>query len=135
MKVPFQFIVVDDDPINNMVSQYMIAHVAPTASIQLFNNPEEALASIRDEYSKQAAFAKTILFLDINMPTMSGWEFLDALSSFPQELVSSFLIFMLSSSIDPKDTQSAESHPLVQGYFSKPLNRETLREFLEGEES
>ncbi|KQS27880.1 response regulator [Dyadobacter sp. Leaf189] len=132
MKLYSQFIVVDDDPVNNMVSKYMIANVAPGARIQLFDDPDQALASIKNEFNADSDYPDTVLFLDINMPTMSGWEFLDQISLFPAELTARISIFILSSSIDPKDKKSAESHPLVSGYFSKPLNREMLKALLGG---
>lgn len=126
MKLPAQFIVVDDDPINNMVCKYVIASVAPAASIQLFTNPEEALAFFKEAFGQAKPFGETVLFLDINMPTMSGWEFLDEVALFPSQMRSQLAIYLLSSSIDPEDIKSAEEHPLVQGYHSKPLSKEVF---------
>ncbi|MCF2488585.1 response regulator [Dyadobacter sp. CY347] len=126
MNLPAQFIVVDDDPINNMVCKYVIANVAPAASIQLFTDPEKALSSIKETFSESTAYGETVLFLDINMPTMSGWEFLNEVSLFPGEVRSQIDIYILSSSIDPEDIKSAEEHPLVQGYYSKPLSKEVF---------
>jgi len=134
MKSPAQFIVVDDDPTNNMVCKYMIAKVAPAVKIQLFTNPENALASIKNEYANTTGYMETVLFLDINMPTMSGWEFLDEVMSFPGELRSQIAIFILSSSIDPEDIKRAENHPLVQKYFSKPISKELVQTFTKVQE-
>ena len=133
MKIPPQFIVVDDDPISNMVCKYNIAGFAPTARIQLFTDPKEALAWLREEYVDRSAALDTVLFLDINMPVMSGWEFLDEFSLFPETVHALISIFILSSSIDPVDKQNAENHPLVHGYHSKPLSKETIK-LIYGEE-
>jgi CheY-like chemotaxis protein len=128
MKIPSQFIVVDDDPINNIVCKYNIASFAPTARIELFTDPEKALEWIREEYSNRSDERDTVLFLDINMPVMSGWEFLDEFSLFPENMHTQMDIFLLSSSIDPDDKEKAEKHPLVGGYYSKPLSRETMQD-------
>jgi CheY-like chemotaxis protein len=130
MKTPSQFIVVDDDPVNNLVCKFAISSYASAASIHLFTNPELALAWIKDAYHSGTDQEKTILFLDINMPVMSGWEFLDEFSEFPDTYHAKITIFILSSSIDPEDKQKAASHPLVSGYFSKPLRKETIHQLL-----
>jgi CheY-like chemotaxis protein len=131
MKIHSQFIVVDDDAINNMVCKYTIASFAPEANVQLFTDPEKALASIQEGYGNTTDHPETILFLDINMPAMSGWEFLEEFSQFPDEVQSRIKIFILSSSIDPEDQDNAESHPLVCGYYSKPLSKETIAKCVE----
>ncbi|MCF0048494.1 response regulator [Dyadobacter sp. LJ53] len=124
MKTALRFIVVDDDPINNMVCKYVITNFAPAAGIQLFTDPAKALQFIQNDH--EADNQETVLFLDINMPVMSGWEFLDAYSSFEDKLHSQIKIIILSSSIDPEDIEQARNHPLVSGYFPKPLSKETL---------
>ncbi|MCE7065015.1 response regulator [Dyadobacter sp. CY326] len=128
MKVPSQFIVVDDDSVNNLVCRYTIASFAPAARIQLFTNPGKALASIETEFGDEAEDLNATLFLDINMPEINGWEFLDAFSLFPEKLRAQINIIILSSSIDPEDLRNAENHPLVRGYYSKPLSKETLHQ-------
>ncbi|SKB77710.1 response regulator [Dyadobacter psychrophilus] len=126
MQIPSNFIVVDDDPINNIVCKYVIANFAPLSGIQLFTNAEHALEWFRNEFSSVANDKECVLFLDINMPLMSGWEFLDEFVMLPDTLKAKVNIFILSSSIDPEDRDQAENHPLVHGYYSKPLSKETL---------
>ena len=132
MKFPARFIVVDDDAGNNLICKYVITYFAPAATIQLFTEAEKALVSIQEDYNQRTGDLDTALFLDINMPAMDGWEFLDKFSSFPPGLHAQYKIFILSSSIDPEDKEKAENHPHVQGYYSKPLRKETLSEIFSG---
>ncbi|CAN5646885.1 hypothetical protein BH10BAC5_BH10BAC5_22820 [soil metagenome] len=70
----------------------------------------------------------TVLFLDINMPSMTGWEFLEEFRKFSKTVHKQFTIYMLSSSVDSSDKEKASSNIFVSGYISKPLRQETLRE-------
>jgi CheY-like chemotaxis protein len=126
MKIPSQFVVVDDDPINNMICKYIIEKFVPHPGIELFTDPEKGIDWIRNRENRKPGNLSTVVFLDINMPGMSGWEFLEEFKLFVNDLDEQINIIILSSSIDPEDRESAESHPLVHGYYSKPLSLETL---------
>ena len=119
MKVVHEFIVVDDDAISNLISELMIRRTWKDARVRLFTEPEKALDYI-DGVDMDSGHAIG-LFLDINMPSMTGWEFLERLSQKPLLLTQKFKIFILSSSIDDRDRQKALSNPLVTGFLSKPL--------------
>jgi CheY-like chemotaxis protein len=121
-----RFVVVDDDPLNNLVCNHIILKFTPDAEIKLFTNPEKALEMVGSlgESSDNGEF---VLFLDVNMPSMSGWEFLEAFESLDEKIHQRFKIYILSSSIDQGDIQKAASNPFVRGYYPKPLNLETMR--------
>ncbi|MCF0041456.1 response regulator [Dyadobacter fanqingshengii] len=125
MTTPNRFIVVDDDPLNNLVCNHIILKVDPDAKITLFTNPEKALEMVQTfgESSEKGDF---VLFLDVNMPSMSGWEFLDAFESLDEKIHERFRIYMLSSSIDQGDIEKAAANPFVRGYYPKPLSFETM---------
>ncbi|MCF2505439.1 response regulator [Dyadobacter sp. CY107] len=125
MTTPNRFIVVDDDPLNNLVCNHIILKVDPDAKITLFTNPEKALEMVQTfgESSEKGDF---VLFLDVNMPSMSGWEFLDAFESLDEKIHERFRIYMLSSSIDQGDIEKAAVNPFVRGYYPKPLSFETM---------
>jgi len=123
-----RFIVVDDDPMNNKICQFIINQVHPHASITLFNDGETALAFIKSQYDKKVNESKTILFLDLNMPVMMGWEFLDEFKKLSSEIQNKFQIYILSSSVDERDKERASREPLIAGFISKPISKDILIE-------
>jgi two-component system chemotaxis response regulator CheY len=120
-----RFIVVDDDPLNNLVCNHIILKFAPDAEIKLFTNPEKALETVQT-LGESIEEGEYVLFLDVNMPTMSGWEFLEAFENLDEKIHQRFKIYILSSSIDQGDIQKAAASPFVRGYYPKPLNLETM---------
>jgi len=134
MITPKDFILVDDDGINNTLCSAVITKVFEGARVKAFQIPEEALAYIQNEYSSNEKNGAAILFLDINMPSMTGWEFLDEFKKFPDQVKKQFTIFMLSSSVDNKDVERACANTLVKSYIPKPLKRDLLKGLLLNEE-
>lgn len=122
-----RYIVVDDDSTNNMICDFTIKRFDKDAERQLFSIPEEALDSIKEEYSSTKEALTTILFLDINMPTMTGWEFLDFFIKFDERIKDQFSIYILSSSIEDL-TEKAKTYTFIQGFLSKPLKTDNLEE-------
>jgi len=89
--------------------------------------------SARDalEYLKEAErmnFLPQLIFLDIRMPDMGGFEFLDEWSDLPDGINERVKVIMLSSSIDPHDIHTAKNYPQVIDFISKPLSRERVME-------
>lgn len=116
MKTPQRFIVVDDDPLNNLLCNSLIKKVFGNTDIKLFEEPEASLKYIQRAYDPGSPIP-TVLFLDINMPTMTGWNFLEVFKSFNEQIRQQFTIYILSSSIDHNDKDKAESNPSVSGFI------------------
>jgi two-component SAPR family response regulator len=121
------FIVIDDDPFNNMLCEMLITSKAiiSYATIQTFTMPEEALKHIQDNYVKPEA-GLTIVFLDINMPSMTGWEFLKHFEKFDARIKECFKIYILSSSVDKRDEERARPNKNLVDYIVKPLTKEMV---------
>ena len=115
---------IDDDDITNMLHQFFLEEYFPDASIVVFSQAELALKAISLNEP-----LPDYIFLDINMPVMDGWEFMDELSKMPIANLSNLHIHILTSSLDPSDFSKAELSPLIQGFISKPLEIEKV-EFL-----
>ena len=120
--------VVDDDPTNNLICEYIIKGTDDKADYEAFVNPEEALLAIEERYSCSEKM-KTLLFLDLNMPTMTGWEFLDTFQDYDDQIKNQFIIYILTSSIENFSLQKKQ-YPFVDGIISKPLKKEKLQEIL-----
>ena len=124
-----KFIVVDDDYINNELCRINIEEVFPEANIETFTVPEAALLYIKSTVVDVNVLI-SILFFDINMPTLSGWEFLESYELFDELIKNKIRIYMLSSSVDHRDKKRATDNKNVLGYFEKPLTTENIKEVI-----
>jgi len=130
MRFPRRFIVVDDDPMNNLICKHVITKFDSSAEILLFTEPEKALAMIKESYGNADQSMETVLFLDINMPTMSGWEFLEEFRDFTGSMHKDIAVYILSSSIDQSDQEKAGNNEFVKGYLPKPLGLHMISEIM-----
>ncbi|GHA34846.1 response regulator [Salinimicrobium marinum] len=121
--------VVDDDPTNNMICEFTIKRYNKNAEIKLFTKPEVALSSIKETYTGNKENQDTVLFLDLNMPTMSGWEFLDEFNLLDPAVKDQFTIYILSSSIEDFQ-EEAKLYPDLNGFLSKPLKLDYIEEVM-----
>jgi CheY-like chemotaxis protein len=124
------FILVDDDYVSNLIGKKIITKVFPHADVQTFLEPAEALIYIQSAYSGGEA-NDAILLLDINMPVLSGWDFLDAFEKFDNRIKERVKIYMLSSSVAPHDKDRAAANKNVSGYLEKPLSKEVILAILQ----
>jgi response regulator RpfG family c-di-GMP phosphodiesterase len=125
MKKIINFIVIDDDSINNTICRINIQRTIPESDIQTFLIPEEGFAYISTQYL--TTDNPTILFLDINMPRWSGWDFLDHFEKLDKKIKEQIEIHMLTSSIDANDKKRVTDHKNVDGFIEKPLTKEILQ--------
>ncbi len=119
-------IIIDDDACNNLIFKIIITCLCKPyfADIQDFTNPVSGLAHL--EALLPETDENIVLFLDINMPEMSGWEVLDAIMKMPEACKDLLTIYMFSSSLNVADKQRALNCSLVKGYVEKPLTAEMI---------
>lgn len=116
-----RFWIIDDDDIFLFGAKRMIQKTDFACELKTFHNPEEALATL---FSCPEENLPELIFLDINMPIIDGWDILDAIEG--KTMANKLKIFMTTSSIDPQDTIRIENHPLITGHIEKPISIEKL---------
>lgn len=94
--------IVDDDPITVFGIKRMLKPVTDCEAVEIFQNGKEAFDALADKI-KHGDHLPDVIFLDINMPIMDGWDFLEALMHLP--IKERIIINILTSSIDPMDHQ------------------------------
>jgi len=116
-----KIILIDDDLVTNFINKKIIKSEFPDHSVIVFKNGASALDYIRESSDKTY-----LIFLDLNMPLVSGWEFLEAISK--DSNTYRLYIHILSSSLNPEDERRALQYEQVLTYFSKPLTKEVLKD-------
>lgn len=123
-------IIVDDDPINNFICREVIKSVNPNVEIIDFTCPLEGLKYITENHKQDTENGKTILFLDLNMSLMTGWEFLEEFKKRTNVIQNPFTVYILSSSVNEKDKDRATENPGVTDMVVKPLNPDIVKSIL-----
>lgn len=121
-----RFVVIDDDALNNKICRACIEKLFKEATVTTFTDPKLGFEHIEEEYSSDSHSDTGILFLDINMPTMTSWEFLDLFDMLDEKIKSRVKIYILSSSVDKRDMERAQANKNVVYYLIKPLTKETI---------
>jgi CheY-like chemotaxis protein len=126
MNYPPNFLIIDDDPVNNAVCQLTIKTSLKDSKVKTFTIPEKGFEYIANSSQANKNGLVTIILLDINMPTMTGWEFLNRFEQLDQMIKGQYKIYILSSSVNDKDKERAYANRLVTDYIVKPLSREII---------
>ena len=119
-------ILIDDDISVNYFHRRLITLLNLSEDIHTFFNGKQALEGIIEINKNAAPDQKAIVFLDLNMPLMSGWEFLEEFEKIKDDLNLICNIHVISASLNPVDRERAEKNPNVISYIGKPLSKETL---------
>lgn len=110
-------VLIDDDPISTFVTEKLISkNVKEPCKFFKFQSAKTALQEIYD-------IKPNYLFLDLNMPEMTGWDFLDLFDTAKNEAK----IYILSSSVDERDISKASKYQVVKEYLSKPLIKKYIQ--------
>ncbi len=119
---------VDDDYPTNYYHREIALEIEVADSLLFFQRPEEAMEYLENQRRRSLPFPE-IIFLDINMPGMNGWEFAKL---YGHEFGSGYSrIIMLSTSLNPADKAKAEENEWIHSFKSKPLTIEYLEELRE----
>lgn len=121
--------IIDDDALYKLLLKKSINKLPFEVEISCYDNGEEALTGLKT-IQKNNGLLPDIILLDINMPVMDGWEFLDAFKTIKSQFSKTIKIYMASSSISVNDFEKAKLYSEVLDYLVKPLNISIIKELL-----
>jgi CheY-like chemotaxis protein len=119
---------IDDDFIHQFGMKRMLQRCQPTAGVIEFSNGLDAINFFKAPHQEEEI--PEVIFLDINMPVMNGWEFMDEFVKIRAGLQKKIDIYILSSSTDSLDIQKAKSNPEIKDYIVKPLSPDFIKHIL-----
>ena len=123
---------IDDDKVTNFINQFLAQRSNHFENVMVASSAQEGL-----DYIQKANNGETvppeIIFLDINMPAMNGWDFLNTLNQMSIPLKEKLNIYMLSSSSRKTDVNKAKEYSNVKGFVTKPLTKDTLKKLITNE--
>lgn len=120
---------VDDDKIFRLTASKTIATTSLTGKILQFENGDDALTFLK-QHAGDISELPDYIFLDINMPYVDGWMFLEDFSRIKASIHKHITIYVISSSIDPRDVTRAKENKDVRDYVLKPVSKEKFIELL-----
>jgi len=119
-------LLVDDDDIFNMLHGEVLKRLIPDVRMDVFKSGQELI-----EYLQQSPDEKIdLIFLDIRMPVMDGFEVLALMTQMDPERFSNTKIYVLSSTLDDRDLERARETALVTDFIGKPMSFETMRSIM-----
>jgi CheY-like chemotaxis protein len=126
-----KILLVDDDSTSNFLTQMILEDLQVTDTIIVKKNGQEALDYIHDICIKKGESCPELIFLDINMPIMDGFELLDEMNRLKQLRNDGHhtTVVLLTTSNNPKDIEKAKTYNITH-YIEKPLTEDSIRNLL-----
>lgn len=121
-------LLVDDDTVNNFIVINTLNKLGITENVESVLNGADGIEYIRSKASINLDLVPSLIFLDINMPIMDGWEFLEKFKEFDAEIKDKCKIYMVSSSVYEDDITKSKQYSSVKDFISKPLMRDKILE-------
>ncbi len=121
---------IDDDTLTNYLNQTIIRRVGYSKEIQAFDKPVFALSALQQITGSDDAPFPEMILLDVNMPNMNGWDFLEEYEKLPVQVIAKTKVYIVSSSINDRDIEKSKSYKTVSGFISKPLDAQKMNEIL-----
>ncbi|AEH02772.1 response regulator [Lacinutrix sp. 5H-3-7-4] len=118
--------IVDDDEIYKFTVVKILESIDFNKKIEVFSDGEEAFSFLLDNIDQPKALPDVIL-LDINMPVMDGFQFMEEYIKIKPRVGKKITIYMVSSSVDPMDLQKAKGISEISDYIIKPIKRGELK--------
>lgn len=125
----YRVLLIDDNEIDNYISNHVLEETKLAKEITTKNSAIDALSYLKNLELADGQFPD-IIFLDVRMPKMDGFEFLEEFKTFTENKTLACSIIMLTSSLYPDDKARAMQNPFVKKFLNKPLTSEIVEELL-----
>ncbi|GGD92474.1 response regulator [Planktosalinus lacus] len=122
--------IIDDDPLYKLLLKKTIERLNMNINILTFEDGKQAIEGL-STLNTEAAKLPDIILLDINMPVMDGWEFMDQFVEDKSQFSKPMNIFIASSSIAKHDIEKSKTYTEISGYLVKPIVKKTILELLQ----
>lgn len=125
-----KLILIDDDEIYHKITQLMVEEYSTIDEVISSTDGKATLEYLIENRSNEEKLPDYI-FVDLNMPKYSGWDFLNGFKKIRNSLRKVVRVFIVSSSIDPDDMERSKNYSFVDKFIIKPLKREFLQELID----
>ena len=130
MKQLKNLILVDDDEIIVYLTKRLVAKTNLVELTEVFGNGRDVMNYLHENYNNPELLPE-VIFLDLFMPVMDGWEFLEEYALLKPKLTKNITIYIITSSVSPADIIKAKSLKEVSDYIVKPITKEQFVAILE----
>lgn len=119
--------IIDDDNLYVSLVTMMIKKNSFAKELLIFQNGREALDYFKAAIDDPNEILPTIILLDLNMPIMNGWEFLQEIEPYAQKMLDRDIkLNIVSSTINPTEVHRAENHEIVHNFITKPISKDAI---------
>jgi CheY-like chemotaxis protein len=123
-------LLVDDDPIQHKITELIIKRLDLNIKYTSYTKAQEVL-SFLIKHHKNYSVLPDLILLDLDMPEISGWDFLDIFEIFKQYFAKRISIVILTSSVDYRDKERVAMYESVKGFYSKPFTQDAMQDILD----
>jgi CheY-like chemotaxis protein len=126
----YSIIVIEDDEVILLLTQMLLRQFEEIKVYSVLKNGEQAVKYFKENQGNESKLPD-LIFLDLSMPVFDGWQFLEEYKTLQCGFSKTIHVYIISSSISPKDQSRAEEYPFITDFIVKPITEASIRGILE----